>query len=102
VGSFLAIEVLAKAHVILGRHPCTGMRIAKLEIKIMVALFLSAYDFDIVDAQGEPAKYLPSPNHNDSRVRDMTTIDLHCFDVCGWQVRPLGDPCYIKFRRMVD
>ncbi|KAF8218508.1 hypothetical protein L208DRAFT_1419945 [Tricholoma matsutake] len=60
------------------------MRIAKLEIKIIVTLFLSGYDYDIVDAQGKHANHLPSPNYNDIRAR------------------PLGDPCYVKFKRIVD
>jgi hypothetical protein len=41
------------------------MKTAKLEIKVIVALFVAGYDFDIVDSFGEFPKALPRPNHND-------------------------------------
>ncbi|KAF8221627.1 cytochrome P450 [Tricholoma matsutake] len=68
-----------------GRHPCVGMKIAKLEIKIIIALFFTGYEYDVVDAHGRPVNYLPNPNYN----------DIH-------QTRPYGEPCYIKFKRVVD
>ncbi|KIM87727.1 hypothetical protein PILCRDRAFT_62967 [Piloderma croceum F 1598] len=48
-----------------GRHPCPGMKVAKLEIKIIVALVLSRYEYKLVDASGDPSKELPKPNRND-------------------------------------
>lgn len=48
-----------------GRHPCVGMKIAKLEIKIIIALFFTGYEYDVVDAHGRPVNYLPNPNYND-------------------------------------
>jgi cytochrome P450 len=48
-----------------GRHPCTGMKVAKLEIKLIVALFLTGYEFDMVDKFGQPPKEFPKVDRND-------------------------------------
>lgn len=48
-----------------GRHPCAGMRAAKLEIKVAIALFLSKFDYELVDASGKLLKSLPQPDRND-------------------------------------
>ncbi|KAJ6547030.1 cytochrome P450 [Mycena capillaripes] len=50
---------------VLGRHPCAGMRAAKLEIKLTVALFLSNFDYKLVDAFGRHLQNLPQPDKND-------------------------------------
>ncbi|KAF8069204.1 cytochrome P450 [Lyophyllum atratum] len=68
-----------------GRHPCTGMKVAKLEIKIIVALFLAGYEYDVVDSAGNFPKRLPKPDYNDIQ-----------------QARPVGDPTFIKFKRVVE
>jgi len=68
-----------------GRHPCTGMKTAKLEIKVIVALFVAGYEFDIIDSTGNFPTVLPRPNHN----------DIH-------QPRPVGEPCFLKFKRTVE
>ena len=53
-----------------GRHPCTGMRVAKLEMKLVSAMFLMGYKFDLVDENGKFPKPLPVPDRNDiHRVR---------------------------------
>ncbi|KAF9457598.1 cytochrome P450 [Collybia nuda] len=67
-----------------GRHPCTGMKVAKLEIKIVVALFIVGYEYDLVDSSGKHSKSLPKPDYNDIQ-----------------QARPVGEPCYLKFKRVV-
>lgn len=41
------------------------MKVAKLEIKIIVAMFVAGYEFDIVDSQGKFPKAVPNPNFND-------------------------------------
>ncbi|KAG6827320.1 hypothetical protein H0H92_012228 [Tricholoma furcatifolium] len=69
----------------LGRHPCLGMRVAKLEMKLVLALIFAGYDFDIVDADGHLPTTLPRPDKNDIM-----------------QARPIGEPCFLKFRRVVD
>ncbi|KAJ7915469.1 hypothetical protein B0H13DRAFT_2454686 [Mycena leptocephala] len=49
---------------------CAGLRFlrtaktAKLEIKLAIALFLSKFDYDIVDASGKSLKCLPQPDRN--------------------------------------
>jgi len=48
-----------------GRHPCTGMRVAKLEMKLILAMFLTRYEFDLVDKDGKFPNPLPVPNRND-------------------------------------
>ena len=48
-----------------GRHPCTGMRVAKLEIKILVAFMLAGFEFNVVDKFGKPLKESPRPDRND-------------------------------------
>ncbi|KAJ3502212.1 hypothetical protein NLJ89_g8989 [Agrocybe chaxingu] len=68
-----------------GRHPCTGMKVAKLEIKVIVAMMLAGFDFDIVDKAGKRMTKIPVPDRNDIQ-----------------QSRPLGEPCYFKFERIVD
>ncbi|KAF3771184.1 cytochrome P450 [Cryphonectria parasitica EP155] len=35
-----------------GRHPCIGMRFAKLEVAIVTAFFFALFDFELVDAEG--------------------------------------------------
>ncbi|KAJ6538899.1 cytochrome P450 [Mycena vulgaris] len=67
-----------------GRHVCTGMRVAKLEVKLILALFFSSFDFEVVNGAGEPPKSLPRVDFN----------DFH-------RPRPVpGNPCYIKFKRL--
>ncbi|KAG6829615.1 hypothetical protein H0H92_004022 [Tricholoma furcatifolium] len=68
-----------------GRHPCLGMRVAKLEMKLVLALIFAGYDFEIVDADGDIPTTLPRPDKNDFM-----------------QARPIGEPCFLKFRRVVD
>ncbi|KDR74009.1 hypothetical protein GALMADRAFT_71675 [Galerina marginata CBS 339.88] len=48
-----------------GRHPCTGMKVAKLEIKVIMAVMLAGYDFDVVDKNGKHMNELPKPDRND-------------------------------------
>jgi hypothetical protein len=48
-----------------GRHPCVGVKIAKLKIKMIVALFFTGYEYDVVDVHGNPVDRLPVPNYND-------------------------------------
>ena len=48
-----------------GRHPCAGMKVAKLEMKLIMALFLTRYEFGLVDKDGKFPNPLPVPNRND-------------------------------------
>ncbi|KAJ7168194.1 cytochrome P450 [Mycena crocata] len=66
-----------------GRHPCAGMRAAKLEMKLAIALFFSKFDYGLVDDAGKIPQSLPRPDRNNIQ-----------------NAKPLGDPCYVKFRRI--
>jgi cytochrome P450 len=45
-----------------GRYPCPGMRVAKLEMKFISAIFLTRYEFDLVDEDGKFPNPLPAPD----------------------------------------
>jgi len=49
-----------------GRHPCTGMKVAKLEMKLIMALFLTRYEFHLVDKDGRFPNPSPVRNRNDN------------------------------------
>ena len=51
-----------------GRHPCTGMRVAKLEMKLILVLCLARHEFELVDKDGKFPNPLPVVNRN-NRVR---------------------------------
>ncbi|KAF7974039.1 hypothetical protein HWV62_13571 [Athelia sp. TMB] len=67
-----------------GRHPCTGMKVAKFEVKMILALMLTRYEYTLVDAAGAPTMQIPEPNRN----------DIH-------QARPKTD-CFIKYRKVME
>ena len=48
-----------------GAHPCAGMKLAKLEMKLIMTLFLTRYEFDLVDGDGKFPDPLPAPDRND-------------------------------------
>ncbi|KAK1998303.1 cytochrome P450 6A1 [Colletotrichum falcatum] len=50
-----------------GRHPCLGMRFAKLEMAITTAMFLARFDFYLADADGNKMDGVPE----DSVDRNM-------------------------------
>lgn len=43
-----------------GRHPCLGMRFAKLEMGIITAMFVASFDWEVVDGEGKPMRELPA------------------------------------------
>lgn len=45
-----------------GRHPCLGMRFAKLEMMIIGAVFVSLFDYEAQDGQGNTLKKAPLTN----------------------------------------
>lgn len=57
-----------KPHAYLGwgaaRHPCLGMRFAKLEQNIIIAYFLAYFDFELCDHQGVTGLQPPEVNLN--------------------------------------
>jgi cytochrome P450 len=58
-----------------GRHPCLGMRFAKLEMSLVLGYFVAAFDFETVERDGKKMKELPQVDqegHAASRpVREM-------------------------------
>ena len=51
-----------------GRHPCAGMKVAKLEMKWVMAVFMMRFDYELVDESGKFPRSLPVPNRNDAQV----------------------------------
>ena len=49
----------------LGRHPCAGVKIAKLELKLILAMILLGYEYEIVDGNGNYPKEVPKQDRND-------------------------------------
>lgn len=41
------------------------MKVAKLELKVIIAYMLAGYDYKVVDKNGAPLKSLPVPDRND-------------------------------------
>jgi hypothetical protein len=41
------------------------MKVAKLEIKMIVAMFVMGYEYDVVDSKGRISERLPVPDYND-------------------------------------
>ena len=65
-----------------GRHPCTGMKVAKLEMKLVSAVFLARYEFELVDEGGKFPDPLPVPDRNDTHrvstgLRRAVFMDAH-------------------------
>ena len=61
------------------------MKVAKLEIKAILAFMLAGFEFEVVDKFGKRPLVLPKPDRNDVQ-----------------QARPLGEPCYLQFKRTVQ
>lgn len=47
-----------------GRHPCTGMRFAKLEQNIITAYFLASFNFHLVNKNGKRVDIAPQMDFN--------------------------------------
>jgi len=47
-----------------GRHPCLGMRFAKLEQNIILAFFLATFDFELADKDGNRVEGVPKSDFN--------------------------------------
>lgn len=45
-----------------GRHPCLGMRFAKLEMMIIGAIFVAMFDYKVQDGQGNTLEKAPMTN----------------------------------------
>jgi len=59
---------------------CLGTRMAKLEMKLVVAMLLLSFDFSIVDCAGRLPNPLPRPDWNNfltARPRDTAFFLQH-------------------------
>jgi len=65
-----------------GRHPCAGMKVAKLEIKLILAMLLVGYEYTLVDGSGKYPKTFPKPDRNDIQQVSHKTMgqrdEAHC------------------------
>lgn len=85
------------------------MKTAKLEMKMVLAMLLLGYDYQVVDGQGSSPKSVPRVNRNDHhQVRPARRPLAGCNmltmrDIRYSQPRPIAeDKVYIKFKRTVD
>lgn len=51
-----------------GRHPCPGMKVAKFQIKLIVATLLLRCEYELVDEDGKFPNPAPVPNKGDTKV----------------------------------
>ena len=49
----------------LGRHACIGVKMAKLQMKLVLALMLLGYEYELVDSSGKYPASFPQPDRND-------------------------------------
>lgn len=92
-----------------GRHPCPGMKVAKLEMKLITAMFLMRYEYKLVDESGKFPKSLPVPNRNDiHQVSEGWRRMRFAFVLIGSllppsiQSRPLGARSYFDFKKTME
>lgn len=58
-----------------GRHPCLGMKFAKLENSIIIAHFIAMFDFELSDKNRKPKAEIPLVNFNKpSAVKPDTPV----------------------------
>jgi cytochrome P450 len=60
-----ALRLKSNLFIFSGRHPCAGMKIAKLELKLVLALMLLGYNYELVNESGKHPDILPEPDRND-------------------------------------
>ncbi|KAF8629735.1 hypothetical protein AX15_003294 [Amanita polypyramis BW_CC] len=65
-----------------GKTSCLGTRLAKVELKLITAMFVLGFRHNVVNEAGEVANPLPTPDWNDI---------LHC--------KPPKGTCYLKYER---
>ena len=66
-----------------GKTTCLGQRLAKLQMKLILATLLLRSDFTLVDKTGKSSIQAPRPNWNDA---------LHC--------KPASGSCYVAMKRV--
>ncbi|PPQ75591.1 hypothetical protein CVT24_010897 [Panaeolus cyanescens] len=66
---FFAAKFSAESHFSFflptGKTTCLGTRLAKIELKLVTAMFVLGFKHHVIDRVGQPANPLPTPNWND-------------------------------------
>jgi len=68
---FYLICICIRAHgdvlpfLLIGKTLCLGTRLAKVELKLVTAMFVLGFQHTVVDPFGESSSPLPAPNWND-------------------------------------
>jgi len=75
---------------ILGRHPCAGVKVAKLQMKLILAMLLIGYDYTLVDGSGNYPKTFPKPDRND--IRQVSHKDMGLEIMLIAHLTPLSSP----------
>lgn len=60
-----------------GRHPCTGMRWAKIQQNIMLAYALAMFKWSGCDANGQPNPHFAQPNRL-NKIAPSLPLGLYC------------------------
>ena len=60
-----ALEESLFLYLNLGRHACVGVKMAKLQMKLVLALMLLGYEYELVGSSGKYPASFPQPDRND-------------------------------------
>ena len=69
----------------LGRHACVGVKMAKLQMKLVLALMLLGYEYELVDGSGKYPASFPQPDRN-----DIQQVSSRLFSQKSWMTRVNG------------
>ena len=61
----------------LGRHACVGVKMAKLQMKLVLALMLLGYEYELVDGSGKYPASFPQPDRNDIQQVSSRFFQIH-------------------------
>ena len=75
-----------------GRHPCAGMKMAKVEIKLVLASVLLGYDYKLVDSTGKQPSKLPLQDRNDIHQVGFSGV-VTLLGLTLQKVSPHWEPC---------
>lgn len=88
-----------------GRHACIGSKVARLEMKLITAMFLMRYEYELVGEDGKLPDPLPVPNKNNSKVcvqLRVKNFGLVLTLLPLIQNRPPGPMFYFKFNKVME
>ena len=81
-----------------------GTKMAKLEIKLILAMTLLGYEYEPIDGEGNFPKRVPNQDRNDlQKASPPVFFKLLEFVIyLLMQAQLIGQPCYLKFKRTVE